>query len=704
MAGFLRQEQREIRGFPLPDFRHILPKIQEEQHVLGDAMKGNFQSGIALLCLIPFAASAVPGLDPSSEVLLGAAPSALSVADFNGDGDADIVVATSTTLAVYFGDGSGGVTEPPVVTMPVATFHVIAIGDFDGDSNMDVAGIHEDSDNVSVLFGQGDGNFTGAISLVAQAGPEDLAAFDLNNDGADDLVVANAGADSLTIFLSNHDGTFGAGDHIAAGDFPAVLQVVDGNVVVLNAVDGTLQVFSNSAGVLTVSSTVPASSIAGTGGAAFPAALASTDLNTDGFNDVVVGNLASNELYVLYGDALGNFGNGDVLTSDWHSAAVEIDADASAYLVDGIARLPKALAFGDVTGDTIDDLVVAAPGRKALLVFPGNGVDGFEAMQVFETEKNLNALAVLDLDASGTADAAGLAADSFQLFVNNDPGNRAPVVFSHVIELAECSRTQHTLAYDVDGDETGFDTVSITSDHPLAFHEFLPQLDVEIFDTGDATSLSVATFEYSVNDGSASSRTGTLEIVVEGNGNPDDCIAGEGLTIVSLSALDSITIISTNSISGANVQLGTINGNVSLDGGGSICSADGGIDSDYADDSASGTITINSGSLTVGDVPDGDVPQVGAPITIGSNFCGSITVESGAVISIGGILVVSPGSVSVTGDGSGDSEDDAAPAEDEDATAASGKEPGDESTATESGGGAWFWLGLPLLLISRRRA
>src|ERR1700679_3873865 len=85
----------------------------------------------------------LPVPDVSQELVLtvGKGPAPVAIADVNRDGYLDILVANADdrTLAVLLGDGRGhfhGAPGPPISTGEGP--NDIAIGDFNGDSNLDL--------------------------------------------------------------------------------------------------------------------------------------------------------------------------------------------------------------------------------------------------------------------------------------------------------------------------------------------------------------------------------------------------------------------------------------------------------------------------------------------------------------------------------------------------------------------------------------
>ena len=67
----------------------------------------------------------------------------------------------------------------------------VAVGDFNGDGKQDLAVANQGSDNVSILLGDGTGNFSAPTNFAAGNGPCSVAVGDFNGDGKQDLAVAN---------------------------------------------------------------------------------------------------------------------------------------------------------------------------------------------------------------------------------------------------------------------------------------------------------------------------------------------------------------------------------------------------------------------------------------------------------------------------------------------------------------------------------
>jgi len=170
----------------------------------------------------------------------GQYPDSIAVADVNGDGKPDLLVANYYTgnsnsngsLGVLLGKGDG--TFQPVVSYGSGGVgdNSVAVGDVNGDGKLDLLAANQCASSncangaLGVLLGNGDGTFQPAI---VSATPvinidffEALALADFNGDGKLDIA---SGAGNF-LLLGNGDGTFqsplilgAGGPGIAVGDF-----------------------------------------------------------------------------------------------------------------------------------------------------------------------------------------------------------------------------------------------------------------------------------------------------------------------------------------------------------------------------------------------------------------------------------------------------------------------------------------------------
>jgi hypothetical protein len=166
----------------------------------------------------------------------------VAVADVNGDGKPDLVVANKCLnscpngfgiggVSVLLGNGDGSFQAPRSYATASYDAASVAVADVNGDGKPDlvVANFYQNSDQstggVSVLLANGDGTFQAAATYTSGAGAaESVAIADVNGDGKPDLTVVNcarasncSGYGAVSVLVGNGDGTFQAPARFRSG-------------------------------------------------------------------------------------------------------------------------------------------------------------------------------------------------------------------------------------------------------------------------------------------------------------------------------------------------------------------------------------------------------------------------------------------------------------------------------------------------------
>ncbi len=370
----------------------------------------------------------------------------------------------------------------------------MAAGDFNADGVSDFAVVNYADHTVSIflantLGGVGDGTFTEVSNFEVGEEPWDIAAGDLNGDGASDLAVTEAAAGRVSIWLANTpggtpDGTFSAGPAPGVWQYPVSVLFKDLNgdgnddIAAANYWSDNVSVFyGDGAGGFSGNEVLEAGSR--------PIDLVTGDFNKDGLVDLVAVNFLSDNATLYLGQAGGGFS----LFGNLNAGARPVAA-ASGALVDGIDDLafanyyldqisllettasaqsqgtlfgfqtqitakgsPRSLAFANLTPDTNLDLVYALEANDQVGVSVGNNVGTYENQTLYFGGYRPMQVVPMQVDGDGYLDIAVTSHWSHGIIILNGlgTGGAAAGRFSP-LRYATGPKPTRTLLADLNGD------------------------------------------------------------------------------------------------------------------------------------------------------------------------------------------------------------------------------------------------------------
>jgi hypothetical protein len=351
---------------------------------------------------------------PLRTVHVGEGPGVVAILDADHDGKTDLVVVNERggSASILLGDGKGNFS--PAAGSPVPAGHDpndVTIGDFNRDGRSDLAFANHETQQLTILLGNGRGGFAPApfspLTVAVRPHPHGIATGDFDGDGFADLVTDSWGDDRLEIVFNDGKGNFRTpGKYIPVGKHPYQRIRV-------------------------------------------------ADLNGDGKADIVSPNLDGNDVTILLGDGKGGF------TQPPGSPVACGDA-------------PFNVAIGDVNADGLPDLaIVNSPsstsdrsGRDGLTVLLGDGHGGFRPMagSPFPTDRFPNLVAIGDMDGNGVGDVAVSIPDSDRITIVFM--TRRSTVMSRR-NVAVHGHPKGLVIHDLDGDGKGEIVVANNSENTV---------------------------------------------------------------------------------------------------------------------------------------------------------------------------------------------------------------------------------------------
>ncbi|MGB3947714.1 MAG: FG-GAP-like repeat-containing protein [Bacteroidia bacterium] len=428
--------------------------------------------------------------------------SSVASADFNGDGNKDLVATNqnSNNVAILLGTGTGSFGTATTFNVGTQPSFVIST-DFNGDGVADIATSNQISNNVSVLLGTGNGSFGAATNFAAGNYANTIATADFNGDGNADIVTTNNGTNTVSVLLGTGTGSFGAATNIIVGSNPG--QVICSDLNGDSNID--LAVSSGSGNIYILLGTGTGSFGASTGysAGATSYSITSGDFNGDGNIDLATANQTLNNVSIFLGTGTGSFGT----ATNFATAAA-----------------PNMVISADFNGDGVLDLAMANSTANVVSVLQGLGSGNFTTATTFSASTYPYYLNANDFNNDGKMDlvSANTNSNDVSLLLNNQTSQPPTPTGTTQFCINPLNSTYTTIG--------ATDAVSYT-------WEVLPSGAGIIIGTG-----TIATVDWD------SSYTGTATIKVKGI-NSNGCEGAFSNTLsVSINPLPIVTLSAFSSV------------------------------------------------------------------------------------------------------------------------------------------------------------
>jgi hypothetical protein len=240
----------------------------------------------------------------------------------------------------------------------------VAIGDFNNDGKQDVAIANKDSSFISVKFGNGTDGYSSETTIPILPNTTAIALADFNGDGNLDITAINTTDFRVYNILGNGDGTFEIPIYLNLQYSPTEITVAnfnnDGNkdVIITNAVSDNVTIRL------------------GTGTGSFyeeivvdvgvsPKHVVTANFNNDTFTDFAVVNYADNTVSIHLSNGDGSFSNPTVVA---------------------VGQGPSYITVGDFNTDGNQDFATANKDANSISIGLGDGLGGATVSEINTTD------------------------------------------------------------------------------------------------------------------------------------------------------------------------------------------------------------------------------------------------------------------------------------------------------------------------------
>ncbi len=326
-------------------------------------------------------------------------PHTAALGDIDGDGDLDFVSGNNNdgdiSVLTNPGDGRFVFHSQPLTG---ASYFSMVLADIDLDGDLDIASSDTRRGSVYAMKNDGGGVFTPSFSVEIGGNPFHLGAADFDLDGDIDLVTCDRSRGFVTPLFNDGSGTFEPQPFAPAGNVPLAVATadfdLDGDVDVATANNGSRDVavlMNHGDGTFETRVTYPL--------VARPTFVVAADFDGDGHVDLATANEQSQNVTLFWNQRDGGFQPGGVF---------------------GVALPPYSMIASDLDADGFAELVAVSERTSSISVLVNGGDRSFSLSTKHRVGGGPRFAVAGDIDADGTNDiiAANRVGETLTVFHN----------------------------------------------------------------------------------------------------------------------------------------------------------------------------------------------------------------------------------------------------------------------------------------------